>query len=128
MPRIHLAPVESVDSVRIAGVKQRVAASLALPALLVLTVAAGCGGHDAEAKPVAFVAGRVITKGQLDSAVEHVQEEAKRERSGGEGERHASRETRNRLIVLLVYWAQLDVGAARLDIHVTDEQVDARLQ
>jgi hypothetical protein len=96
--------------------------------VFVTALAVGCGeNRSGEAKPVAFVAGRVITKGQLEAAVENRREEAKREGEAAELGDPDSRQTRRRLLVLLVYWAELENGAARLGIHVTEEQVDARL-
>jgi hypothetical protein len=105
---------------------RRIAASAFLAGALVPAFA-GCGGNGDDAKPVAFVAGRTVTKGELDAAVEHLREEAKREGRTPELVRPGSREARNHLLVLLVYRAELEKGAARLGIHVTDEQVDARL-
>jgi hypothetical protein len=106
---------------------QTVAASAILGLALAPVLAIGCGGKDGDARPVAFVAGSAITKGELDAAVEHLREEAKREGRTPELGHPDSREARNHLLVLLVYRAELDAGAARLGIHVDEQQVEARL-
>ena len=94
---------------------------------LIPALTTGCGGDGGDGKPVAFVAGRVITKAELDAAVGHLREEAKREGRTPELGHPDNREARKHLLVLLVYRAELDAGAARLGIHVTGRQVDARL-
>lgn len=106
---------------------QRAARRIAASTVILGTLAAGCGTSNSDDKPVAFVADRVVTKGQLDAALEHLREEAIREGRTPELGDPDSRAARNHLLVLLVYRAQLDEAAARLHIHVSEEQVDARV-
>jgi hypothetical protein len=96
-------------------------------ATLSAALLASCGTKD-ENEPVAFVADRVITKQQLDQALEHLEEEAKREQRTPELGAPEDPRTRNRVLVVLVYRAALEEGAERLGIRVTEEQVEAHLQ
>jgi len=104
------------------GLRRAAAATVLLGA-----VAAGCGAGNGDDKPVAFVADRVVTKGQLEAGLEHLREEEKREGHTPELGDPDSRAARNHVLVLLVYRAQLDEAAARLHIDVSDEEVDARI-
>ena len=106
---------------------RRAARSVVVSTVLLGALAAGCGASNDDDKPVAYVADRVVTKGQLDAAVEHLREEEKREGHTPELGDPDTRAARNHLLVLLVYRAQLDEAAARLQIDVSEDEVDARV-
>jgi hypothetical protein len=84
--------------------------------------AAGCGAEGQRA--VARVGdGGKVTREQLDQAVEHFQEEAKRE-----GKAFADGPAaRKNLLGLLLYRARLEQGAAALGITISRDQVERRL-
>jgi hypothetical protein len=97
---------------------------LALAALL-LALLAGCGGGD---KTVAEVGGRQVTQQQLDALVQHFRREAQAE--GKDFPEEGTRtfvQLRNQLLGLLVYRAELQQGAERLGVEVSDAAVNERL-
>jgi len=84
------------------------------------------GGHSNPA--VAHVAGEAITRDQLETAVDHFREEAKREGTPFPDENTARfRALRNRLLGVLVYRAELSQAAKRLGLSVSNIQVLRRL-
>jgi hypothetical protein len=89
---------------------------------------AGCGGGTSEKKPVAYVAGQPISREHLDQTVERFQEEAKKEGRlyphKGTGQYRA---VQKRLLELLVYRKEIELAAARIGVHVSDKQVEARM-
>ncbi len=102
----------------------------AIAALVVaVAVVALARRHDSDGgETVASVAGRTITRHQLDLAVEHFHEEADREGRPFPDEGTAQfRQVERQSLGLLVARAELEVAARRLGIHVTDAQVERRL-
>jgi hypothetical protein len=92
---------------------------------LACAVLAGCGGGD---KAVAHVGGEPVTKKQLDAVVAHFRDEARREGKQFPEEGSAAfRQARNRLLGLLVYRTELEQGARRLGVAVSDDDVSRRL-
>ena len=84
------------------------------------------GGHSNPA--VAHVAGEAITRDQLETAVDHFREEAKREGMPFPDEKTARfRAVRNRVLRVLVYRAELSQAAKRLGLGVSNIQVLRRL-
>ena len=92
---------------------------------LACAVLAGCGGGETA---VAHVGGEAVTEKQLDALVAHFRNEARREgkRFPDEGSR-PFRQTRNRLLGLLVYRTELEQAARRLGVAVSDDDVSRRL-
>jgi SurA N-terminal domain len=101
---------------------------LAIIAACVALVAAACGSEGRD-KPVARVAGHPISREQLDEAVEHFQEEARNEGrpfpAKGSGD---YKKVERRLLDLLVERKELEIAAARIGVHVSDEEVERRLE
>src|SRR5436309_14356679 len=84
------------------------------------------GGHSNPA--VAHVAGQAITRDQLETAVDHFREEAKREGTPVPDEKTARfRALRNRFLGVLVYRAVLSEAAKRLGLGVSNIQVLRRV-
>lgn len=92
---------------------------------LACAVLAGCGGDN---KAVAHVGGEAVAEKRLDALVAHFRDEARREgnRFPEEGS-PAFRQTRNRLLGLLVYRTELEQAARRLGVAVSDDDVARRL-
>ena len=85
-------------------------------------------GGGSENKTVADVAGRTITRGQLELMVEHFHEEADREgRLFPERGTSAYRVVERQSLALLVERAKIETAGARLGVHVTDAQVERRI-
>jgi hypothetical protein len=102
--------------------RRRIVVAVAVFAL----VAAGCEEGE---KAVAYVDGTKITREQLDEAVEHFEEEAQREGKNFPAEgTHARAQAERRLLDLLVYRAEVEHHAGTLGIHVTEGQVEERLE
>ncbi len=80
-------------------------------------------------KAVAHVGGQTITKRQLEAVVDHFRLEAKREgKPFPADDSAAGRRTRNRLLGVLVYRAELKQAARRFGIAVMPVQVLKRLR
>jgi len=102
-----------------------VASVVAVVAVAVVAVVKSRGDGD---KPVATVAGHEISGNELELTVEHFQEEADREgrpfpAKGTQGYRQVEKLA----LCLLVDRASIEAAAARIGVHVTDAQVEARL-
>jgi hypothetical protein len=98
---------------------------LALAALCVALLA-GCGGGGS--KTVADVGGRQLTQQQLDGLVQHFRREAQLD--GKDFPRDGTRpfvQLRNQLLGLLVYRTELQEGADRLGVKVSQDELNARL-
>lgn len=92
-----------------------------------LLLCPACGSHADEGK-VASVAGKPIPRERLEQAVEHFQEEAKRERKTFPAEDSpAFRAAERRLVRLLVYRKELELAAKRLGVRADDGAVEERL-
>jgi hypothetical protein len=92
---------------------------------LACAVLAGCGGGD---RAVAHVGGEAVTEKQLDAVVTHFRDEARREGKQFPEEGSAAfRQTRNRLLGLLVYRTELEQAARRLGVAVSEGDVSRRL-
>ena len=102
-----------------------------LSALVVVSLA-GCsvgGSEEQSGDPVATVGTRTITEGDVEHALEHFREEAKREGKGFPEEgTPAFASSRRHVIGRLVYRAQIEQGAERLGVRVSDEQVERELE
>jgi hypothetical protein len=84
------------------------------------------GGHSNPA--VAHVGGEAITRDQLDTAVDHFRNQAKKEGTPFPSDNSARfRAIRNRLLGVLVYQTELSQAARRLGVGVTNIQVLRRL-
>jgi hypothetical protein len=84
----------------------------------------GGGGN----KTVTSVAGHEIKQSELDLTVEHFHEEADREgRPFPAKGTHEYEQVQTLATQLLVDRARIEAAAARLGVHVTDAQVEARL-
>jgi hypothetical protein len=84
------------------------------------------GGHSNP--PVAHVGGEAITRDQLQTAVDHFRQEAKREGTPFPDENTARfRALRNRFLGLLVFRAELSQAARRLGLGISNIQVLRRL-
>jgi hypothetical protein len=91
------------------------------PLVLVAMLLAGCGGGS---NTVAHVGGETITKGQLDTVVEHFRNVAKSEGTEFPAEGSAAfRRIQSRLVGLLVYRTELRQAARRLGVRVARVQV-----
>lgn len=99
--------------------------AVAILAAAIAEVVRGNGGGD---KTIQAVAGRKITKSDLELTVEHFHEEADRE---GKPFPNKSSEAYKRVekiaLGLLVDRAAIEAAAAQIGIHVTQSQVDARV-
>jgi hypothetical protein len=99
--------------------------AVAIVAVAVVAVVKSRGGAD---KPVATVAGHEISGNELELTVEHFHEEADREgRPFPPKGTKEYRQVEKLALGLLVDRASIEAAAARLGVHVTDTQVDARL-
>jgi len=108
---------------RIAVVASAVA--LAIVAVAVVAVVKSRGNST---KPVATVAGREISRDELELTVEHFHEEADREGKPFPAQgTHGYRQVEKLALGLLVDRASIEAAAARIGVHVSDAQVDARL-
>jgi len=108
---------------RIAVVASAVA--LAIVTVAVVVVVKSRGDDN---KPVATVAGHEISQNELELTVEHFHEEADREgkpfpAKGTQGYRQLEKLA----LGLLVDRASIEAAAARIGVHVSNAQVDARL-
>jgi SurA-like N-terminal domain len=98
----------------------------AIVAGVVTYLAVRGGGGD---PVVARVGGEPVRKSQLESVVHHFRVQAQQEGQQFPSESTAAgRRTRNRLLSLLVYRAELRQAARRLGVGVTRVQVLRRLQ
>jgi hypothetical protein len=105
-----------------------VAAVVVAAAVTVAIVAVVRGGSEGD-KTVQTVAGHKITNEDLDLAVEHFHEEADRE--GRQFPHKGTKEyetVRKIALALLIDRAAIEGAAARLGVHVTRAQVDARMR
>jgi hypothetical protein len=103
-----------------------VAAAVVLAAVGVALGLLLSGGHSNP--PVAHVGSEAVTRDQLETAVEHFREEAKKEGTPFPDENSARfRALRNRLLGVLVYRTELAQAAKRLGIGVSNIQVLRRM-
>jgi hypothetical protein len=108
---------------RIAVVASAVA--LAIVTVAVVVVVKSRGDDN---KPVATVAGHEISQNELELTVEHFHEEADREGKPFPAKgTHGYRQVEKLALGLLVDRASIEAAAARIGVHVSNAQVDARL-
>jgi SurA N-terminal domain len=95
-----------------------------------LTLASACFAEDeGEDDPVVSVGERTITERDVEGALEHFREEAKREGKSFPDEESPEFEgTRKQVVGLLVYRAQIEEGARRLGVRVPDAAVERRAE
>jgi hypothetical protein len=98
--------------------------AVALVAVAIAAIVRGSGGGD---KTVQTVAGHRITQKDLELTVEHFHEEADREgkpfpAKGTDGYNRVEKIS----LGLLIDRATIQAAAARIGVHVTEAQVDAR--
>jgi SurA N-terminal domain len=108
---------------------KRVVVVIAVVALAVLVVAiVAIVRHDSGSdRTVARAGGHRITQKQLELMVEHFHEEADREGRPFPVKGSKEYEQVQRIALgLLVHWAALQGAAARIGVHVTEAEVDAR--
>jgi hypothetical protein len=108
-------------------VKRIALAAAALAALARTALAFELTRGEAGSRTVATVAGEKITREPIELAVEHFHEEADAEGRPfpGNGSKQYRRVERVAL-GLLIDRAAIEAAAAKLGVHVTDAQVDAR--
>lgn len=100
---------------------------LVCTALLVLAASACSLGDDEGDDPVAIVGSRTITERDVEGALEHFREEAEREgRDFPEDDAPRFGRVRRQVVSLLVYRAQIEEGARRLGVRVSEEEVERR--
>jgi SurA N-terminal domain len=98
--------------------------AVALVALAIAAVVRGNGGGD---KTVQTVGGHKITQHDLELTVEHFHEEADREGKPFPAKGTDGYERVEKIALgLLIDQAAIQAAAARIGIHVTEPQVDAR--
>lgn len=98
--------------------------AVALVAVAIAAIVRGSGGGD---KTVQTVGGHRITEKDLELTVEHFHEEADREgkpfpAKSTDGYKHVQKIS----LGLLIDRASIQAAAARIGVHVTEAQVDAR--
>ena len=106
-----------------------------LPALIAALLLAGCGGDDSTSSDdvpddaVAVVDGREIPRSEFDTLIEQAKrsyKSQKREFPAAGSEEYQT--LRNQAVAALVQKVELEQAADGMDIEVTDEDVDKRLE
>ena len=106
-----------------------------LPALIAALLLAGCGGGDSTSSDdvpddaVAVVDGREIPRSEFDTLIEQAKrsyKSQKREFPAAGSEEYQT--LRNQAVAALVQKVELEQAAEEMDIEVTDEDVDKRLE
>jgi foldase protein PrsA len=103
---------------------------LSLCALALALVLAGCGGdEDVPTDAVAVVDGEQIAKGDYDALITQAKQSYKNQKREFPAAGSQEFQTlRNQAVQFLVQREQFEQEAAGLDIEVTEQQVDARLE
>jgi len=100
-----------------------------LTALLVIAPACSGGEEGEDADPVVVVGDRTITERDVEGALEHFREEARREgKAFPDEDTPAFEGTRKQVVGLLVYRAQIEEGAKRLGVRVSEAAVERRAE
>ncbi len=91
-----------------------------------LVLAPACSlDDDGSSDPVVAVGRRTITERDVEGALEHFREEAKREgKEFPDEDSPAFEATRKQVVGLLVYRAQIEEGAKRLGVRVSEAAVE----
>lgn len=93
-------------------------------------LAPACSLREGESDdPVARVGTRTITERDIEGAVEHFREEAQREgRNFPDEDAPDFARVRRQVVGLLVYRAQVEEGAKRLGVRISEDEVERRAE